>query len=122
MKITLQLFGRFREFSAARAQGKPVDSVTGASIVCRSGATALNPGASADIVITVARPLFDSMGQSPGSCGAGAPAVQLSSRTAGVIRAQKTDTCFNLTFRANKAITPLATNVCLAVWVSVTGH
>lgn len=58
--------------------------VTGASIVCRSGATALNPGASADIVITVARPLFDSMGQSPGSCGAGAPATGAFCNTAGV--------------------------------------
>ena len=58
--------------------------VTGASIVCRSGAAALNPGASADIVITVGRPLFDSIGQSPGSCGAGAPATGAFCNTAGV--------------------------------------
>jgi hypothetical protein len=56
------------------------------------------------------------------SCGAGAPTVQLGNRSASVIRAQETDTYFNLTFWADKAITPLATNVCLAVWVSVTGH
>lgn len=46
-----------------------------ASVICRSGTTPLAPGASVDIVITVQRPLFDSLSQpaSP-ACGTGAPA------------------------------------------------
>lgn len=58
--------------------------VNGESVVCRSGTTPLAPGAFADIVITVNRPLFDSIGQTPGSCGPGAPATGAFCNTAGV--------------------------------------
>ncbi len=42
---------------------------TGASVVCRSGTTALNPGASATIVLQVQRALFDSAGNAATTCG-----------------------------------------------------
>ncbi|MHC9086687.1 SdrD B-like domain-containing protein [Luteimonas sp. RIT-PG2_3] len=58
--------------------------VNGASVVCRSGTTPLDPGQSVDIVITVSGPLFDSIGQSPGICGVGAPASGAFCNTAGV--------------------------------------
>ena len=58
--------------------------VNGPSVICRSGDTALAVGASADITITVGFPFFDSIGQSPGSCGAGAPASGAFCNIAGV--------------------------------------
>ncbi|MEJ1098436.1 MULTISPECIES: SdrD B-like domain-containing protein [unclassified Pseudoxanthomonas] len=42
---------------------------TGASVICRSGTTALASGASATIVLTVNRALFDSAGLGAGTCG-----------------------------------------------------
>ncbi len=44
-------------------------SVSGASVVCRSGATPLVNGATATIVVRAQRPLFDSTGLGPGTCG-----------------------------------------------------
>jgi hypothetical protein len=49
------------------------------------------------------------------SGGAGAPAVQLVNRSAGVIRAQETDNGFDLALWADKAFTSLASNECLAI-------
>ena len=42
---------------------------TGGSVICRSGTTALASGASATIVLTVNRALFDSAGLGAGTCG-----------------------------------------------------
>ncbi|NYZ61368.1 SdrD B-like domain-containing protein [Luteimonas deserti] len=59
--------------------------VSGASVVCRTLAgTSLAPGASVDIVISAARPLFDSIGQSSGPCGAGIAPSGAFCNTAGV--------------------------------------
>ncbi|WP_203322499.1 SdrD B-like domain-containing protein [Pseudoxanthomonas beigongshangi] len=58
--------------------------VDGPSVICRSDTTALAVGDSADITITVGFPFFDSIGQSPGSCGAGAPASGAFCNIAGV--------------------------------------
>jgi len=59
-------------------------NVDGPSVICRSGDTALPVGESADITITVGFPFFDSVGQTPGACGAGAPASGAFCNTAGV--------------------------------------
>lgn len=56
---------------------------TGASVVCRSGTTALANGASAVIVLTVQRALFDSAGLGAGTCG-GVPTTNAFCNTAGV--------------------------------------
>ena len=56
---------------------------TGASVVCRSGTTALANGASASIVLTVQRALFDSAGLGAGTCG-GVPTTNAFCNTAGV--------------------------------------
>jgi len=82
----------------AAAGGNPATGVTwavpagwtcsrsGANVTCRSGATALAPGASVDIVLTVARPLFDSVGQTlaANSCGTGNPTTGARCNTATV--------------------------------------
>ncbi|MDL5365446.1 SdrD B-like domain-containing protein [Xanthomonas sp. NCPPB 2654] len=44
-------------------------AINGASVVCRSGTTALANGATAQIVIQVQRALFDSFNQAAGTCG-----------------------------------------------------
>lgn len=58
----------------------------GANVICRSGTTPLAPGASVDIVVTVSRPLFDSVGQSlpANSCGTGHPTSNVVCNVAGV--------------------------------------
>lgn len=56
---------------------------TGASVVCRSGTTALANGASASIVLTVQRALFDSAGLGVGTCG-GVPTTHAFCNTAGI--------------------------------------
>lgn len=56
---------------------------TGASVVCRSGTTTLANGASAVIVLTVQRALFDSAGLGAGTCG-GVPTTNAFCNTAGV--------------------------------------
>ena len=58
----------------------------GANVICRSGTTALAPGNSAEIVVTVSRPLFDSLGQTlpAGSCGTANPTSGAFCNVAGV--------------------------------------
>jgi len=56
---------------------------TGSSVVCRSGTTTLANGASASIVLTVQRALFDSAGLGAGTCG-GVPTTNAFCNTAGV--------------------------------------
>ncbi|WP_162455601.1 SdrD B-like domain-containing protein [Pseudoxanthomonas kalamensis] len=56
---------------------------TGGSVVCRSGTTALASGASATIVLTVQRALFDSAGTGTTTCG-GATVSNAFCNTAGV--------------------------------------
>ena len=56
---------------------------TGASVICRSGTTPLANGASATIVLTVQRALFDSAGSGAGTCG-GVPISNAFCNTAGV--------------------------------------
>ena len=59
---------------------------SGANVICRSGATALAPGAAVDILVTVARPLFDSVNQTlaANSCGTANPTSGAFCNTAGV--------------------------------------
>ena len=61
-------------------------SRSGATVTCRSGTTALAPGASVDIVLTVTRPLFDSVNQTlaANSCGTGNPTTGAFCNTATV--------------------------------------
>ncbi|WAC62203.1 SpaA isopeptide-forming pilin-related protein [Pseudoxanthomonas sp. SL93] len=56
---------------------------TGGTVICRSNTTSLASGASAVIVLTVQRALFDSAGLGAGSCG-GAPTSNAFCNTAGV--------------------------------------
>ncbi|MEL1265734.1 SdrD B-like domain-containing protein [Pseudoxanthomonas putridarboris] len=56
---------------------------TGGSVVCRSNTTPLASGASATIVLTVQRALFDSAGLGAGTCG-GVPTMNAFCNTAGV--------------------------------------
>ena len=67
----------------ANAPAGWVCSTTGGSVICRSGTTALANGASAAIVLTVNRALFDSAGLGAGTCG-GVPTNNAFCNTAGV--------------------------------------
>ncbi len=72
--------------SIAAPMGWSCADSSGANVICRSGATALAPGASVDITVTVARPLFDSLGQTlaANSCGTGNPTSGAFCNIAGV--------------------------------------